>query len=936
VNPDVWKRLEEVVDQALALDAADRRALLERLGAEDPELCRRLEAFLAAEVAARGFLDEPVDERAAPLLHAMGDDEDGGDALRLEGQTVGPYRVLRELGRGGMGAVFLAERADGQFEQRVALKLVRRSFAADGSLARFRAERQILARLEHPHIARLLDGGVSESGQPYFAMEHVEGAPLVRYCDEAGLSIAGRLRLFLQVCEAVEYAHRNLVVHRDLKPSNILVTSEGQAKLLDFGIAKVLEPEAGNDSPTVTLLEARAMTPQYAAPEQLLGKPVTTATDVYSLGVVLYELLSGRPPYRLQGLTPAEIERVVTGREPDLLSSAAGAPVSSAATIARARGVGVERLMRLLRGDLDNVVRMALRKEPERRYASASALADDVRRVLDGLPIAARPDTFAYRASKFVRRHTLAVAGATLLVISLLGGVIGTSWQAREALRQARKAEEVKRFAFGLFEVADPDIAKGKEISARQLLERAAQRIRTELSDQPDVEAEMLLFVGNVYHRLGMERESLPLFESALELRRGPLGGDALEVAEAELAVAGARFRLGELEAAEKLYESAFERRRRRLGEDHADTATARGLLGRIRLERDDLAGAENLLRGAIASQERRLPAGHADLAANIGALGRVLQTKGDLDGAERLYRQALAMRRRLFGEQHTSVSEGLLNLAGVMNDKGDVRGAEVQYRQLLANDRRLFGATHEAIATDLNNLGATLVVSGSCGEAKVVLQESLDVRRRLYGADSPQVAVAFHNLARALHCLGDVHAAEALSREALARAVAMLGEHHPNVDRVREELARILADQGKAAEAEKLARQAVATSRQQQPADHPWLGDALLTLGRVLAAARRDAEAEPLLQEATAIFEKRFGARDWRTIEGRLELEECRAALGRQPTSGAALAADYRSLVDALGPQHPLALRAKHAAEVSAGRRPRSAVSPAGPGDLG
>src|SRR6185503_18396474 len=325
----------------------------------------------------------------------------------VEGETIGPYRLGTELGRGGMGTVFLAERADGQFDQRVALKLVKRGMDSAEILDRFRAERQILARLQHANVARLLDGGVTPDGQPYFAMEHVEGEPLTTYCQRVSLSTALRLRLFLQVCEAVEYAHRNLVVHRDLKPSNILVTPDGQVKLLDFGIAKVLDP--GSTDPAVTRREERVLTPRYAAPEQLLGQPVTTVTDVYSLGVVLYEMLAGRHPYDAGGSAPAANE--------------AGVPVAVPGTLGAA--------------ELASVARMAMRPEPDRRYPSVRALADDVRRHLEGRPVSAKPDRFAYRAAKFVRRHRVAVASALVVALSLMAGVAGTLWQARKAVLQA-------------------------------------------------------------------------------------------------------------------------------------------------------------------------------------------------------------------------------------------------------------------------------------------------------------------------------------------------------------------------------------------------------------------------------------------------------------------------------------------------------------------
>jgi serine/threonine-protein kinase len=859
VNREAWKRLEPLADQVLELDPAARPGFIADLRTRDPGLCRELEAFLALEGAARDFMTGPVERRAPALMGAIGEESRSWDELQLEGEKVGPYRLVREIGRGGMGTVFLAERADGQFDQQVALKLVKLGMGSAETLERFRSERQILARLQHAHIARLLDGGVSGTGQPYFAMENVEGEPITGYCDRRRLPREDRLRLFLQVCEAVEYAHRSLVVHRDLKPSNVLVTGDGQAKLLDFGIAKVLDDTAGEGS--VTRGEVRAMTPRYAAPEQMLGQPVTTATDVYSLGVVLYELLSGRYPYRVAGPAPADVERAVLQAEPEPLFGM---------------------------GDLDNVLRMALRKEPERRYGSVRAFAEDLRRHLEGLPVSARADTLGYRAGKFVRRHRLGVAAAAVVLVSLAAGVAATLWQAREALRQARRAEEMTRFTLSLFEVSDPDASKGKEITARQLLEQGTRRIEKELGGQPELEAQMLLVMGDIQHRLGLQSESRPLFERALLVRRRLYGDEHPAVAEAEVALGESLLEDGELDQAAELTAHALRTREKRLGRDHADTALARGRLGRIRFEKGDLSAAESLLVEAVAVQRRQLPASEADLATNLNALGRVLHARADWSGAERLYGEALRIRQKAFGDEHTTVAESLFNIAALRQDQGDLGGAEKYYRQVLALERKLLGDTHDRIAADLNNLATVLNFAGGHAEAEALLREALEIGRRLHGPEGPQLAVGMHNLARALRPQGKLREAEALSREALRRAVAMLGEEHVNVAAVREGLARTLGDGGQFAEAEQLARRALATYRKELPADHPRISEGLLTLGRVLAAARREGEAEPLLRQAFLLRQARFGGADWRTAEARRALSEARPrSTARQTPAG-------------------------------------------------
>ena len=931
MNQDTWKRLEPLADQVLEMNAEDRRAFVEDLRTQDPELCRKLEAFVAMEVGSRDFMTAPVERHVPALLEALGEEESSWDGLQLEGERVGPYRLVRELGRGGMGAVFLAVRADGHFDQRVALKLVKRGMDSEEILERFRAERQILARLEHSHIARLVDGGVSEGGQPYFAMEHVEGEPLTAYCDRLRMSIEDRLRLFLQVCDAVEYAHRNLVVHRDLKPSNVLVTADGRAKLLDFGIAKVLDAPAGDGS--VTRGELRALTPQYAAPEQMLGQPVTTATDVYSLGVVLYELLSGRHPYRLLGLGRADADRVVLEVEPEPLATVPQRTVGSDAEVAAdelagRRGLGMAPLTRRLRGDLETVVHKALRKEPDRRYGSVRAFADDLRRHLEGLPVSARPDTLAYRAGKFVKRHRVAVA---VVLVTFGGGLAATLWQAREAIGEARKAAEMTRFTLSLFEVSDPDASKGKEITARQLLDNGVRRVESELRGQPELESQMLLVIGDIQHRLGLQSASRPLLERALQLRRGRHRHDELEVAEAELALGGALVEDGELDQAQELLERALRTREKRLGTRHPDTAFARGRLGRIRFEKGDLAAAEALLGDAAAIQRGHLPASQAELASNLNALGRVLHAKADWTGAERLYREALAIRQQAFGDEHTSVSASLFNLAALKQDRGDLRGAEAYYRQVLAIDRKLLGTDHDGVATDFNNLATALTFAGNYGEAEGLLRESLEIGRRLHGDDSPRLAVGLHNLARALRLQGKLPEAESRSRQALQLALAMLGDEHVNVATVREGLARTLCDERQLEEAEDLARRALTTYRKQLSADHPRIAEALVTLGGVLRAARRAPEAEPQLREALELRRGRFGEGDWRTAEAHLELGETLAAMDRWPEAESHLATSHEVLATTLGPRHPQALRAEAlrdrlgSGSLSAGRRPSS-----------
>ncbi|MEK7330512.1 MAG: serine/threonine-protein kinase, partial [Candidatus Eisenbacteria bacterium] len=494
-----------------------RTAFLDQACDGDAELRALVEALIRADESAGAFLDRPAAELAPELL--AGEPEPAPEPP-MAGRQIGPWRVVREVGRGGMGAVYLAERADGAFEQTVALKLIKRGLARAEILQRFLRERRILARLEHRNIARLADGGVTDDGLPWFAMEYVEGQPITDWCDEHRAGVEERLRLFRAVCDAVQYAHRNLVVHRDLKPSNIFVTADGEVKLLDFGIARLLSDEPDGDALTLTREGLRVLTPHYAAPEQLRGEAATTATDLYSLGVVLYELLSGARPFGRSATSLDQLRREVLEEEP--------VPPSGLRSEWR----------HPLRGDLDNIVLTALRKEPQRRYPSVEALLADLERYREGRPVQATPPSARYRIAKFVRRNRVSVIAGAVVTLTFLVGVVATMWQAvaaalvvaslvgglavsigqtRLARREARKAEEVRSFLLRVFEVADPYHSRGQSVTARELLDQGARRIDSELKGQPALRAEMLGVLADLYLKLALVEPAMKSFRAFIE-----------------------------------------------------------------------------------------------------------------------------------------------------------------------------------------------------------------------------------------------------------------------------------------------------------------------------------------------------------------------------------------------------------------------------------
>jgi serine/threonine-protein kinase len=918
--PQRWQQVARILDVALELTPEQQPAFLDQACAGDAGLRTEVEAMLAG-AGADGFLKDPAAVLAGPML----------DTEVAVEEQIGPYRLVHELGHGGMGVVFLAERADGQFEQRVALKLIKRGMDSDEILRRFLAERQVLARLSHAHIARLLDGGVTSEGQPWFAMEYVDGVPLHRYCDERELGIEERLAVFGKVCEAVQYAHRNLVVHRDLKPSNILVTASGEIKLLDFGIAKALTQEAADE--TVTRAEQRLMTPEYAAPEQLRGEPVTTATDVYALGAILYLLLTGRPAHQLAGRTPAERERVICEVEPE--------PPSAAV-----RGTARERLRRRLAGDLDTIVLEALRKEPARRYPSVEALLDDLERHRTGLPVRARPDSVTYRARKFLGRHRLGAAVAAVVFLSLAAGLGGTLWQAQATAREAAKALTVKNFVVGLFRVSKPEESRGREITARELLERGARRIDTGLARQPELQAELLNVLGVIHRDLGLYPEADSLLGRSVQLSRSIYGAAHPEVA-AKLtdwaAVLAAR---GDYVRAESLLMGAHQiLSRARGGEDSTATA-ALSALASVHRQRGNFARAESLYQEVLRIDRDR-GGDRLRVAADLDNLGMVLEESGGLKRADSSYQEAFALRRALLDPDHPQVITSLHHLATLREKQGEFTEAERLEREVLERRRRIYPQGHPEIAYALQSLGNTLQMQGGYTEAESLNVEALAILRSRLGADHPETLELVNNLGTLRYEKGDLKGAESVFREVLAawrrslgddhpttlqalndvaavlkyqrryaeaeplyrQALALrrkrLGEAHPDVALAWGNLAELLAEKGDLAEAERGYQVSIATLRAALPPGNIFVSGSLLAIGAVLVDQGRASEAEPLLREALALRIEKLGLSDRRTARAQRTLGLCLMALGRRAEAERLLLESYRTLAAATNWYH-------------------------------
>lgn len=781
MTPERWERVKELFAAAQGCDPRDRETYVAQGCGGDSEVCREVLELLAvaAALANTEFIDEPI----IRLL------EEPESSLE-RGYRLGLFRIEREIGRGGMGAVYLAIRDDQGFAIEGAVKVLRRDLHGGDLAPRFQRERQILYRLVHPNIARMLELDTAPEGFPYFIMEYVEGVRIDQYCSDHGLEQKARLQMFATVCRAVQFAHQNLVVHCDLKPENILVDAKGVPKLLDFGIAKLLQaPESTAGD------RMRRLTRDYASPEQLRGEVLTTATDVYSLGVLLHLLLVGGLPAR---------------RHED--AAGGGAAAAAPAPQAVQGGLQAGGVVGGLRGDLAKIVAKSLALAQTQRYASAEAFADDIDRFLRGLPVAAHKDSWGYRTARFVRRNWLATASAALVLLMIFGFGITSRLLLRQSVRHEQRARRVSSFLEELFKNPDPGQSRGETIPAREILDHGAEQIQQELREEPETRAALMETMAKVYSNLGLYPRALALARNAVSLRRSTLGNN------------------------------------------HPDLAESLHTLAGVLRQMDNPAAAEPLLREAVAIQRRNAHGDDAELARGLNNLAMFVGQKGDLDQAEALHRESLAMKLRLFHGDNVEVATGLHNLANVYQEKHDLAAAEGLYLKALAMRRRLAGPRPDPdVATTLNNLAALREDQHNRAAAESLYREACDIRERLYNS-GPEVPRCLNNLARMVEARGAAGEAESLYRRAVDiyernQLETRTKDHAIFLRNLANLLCRPRAAAGepRLAEGEALARQSLAIF-QRLPAAGWRTADAESVLGGCLAGAKRMAEAEPLL----------------------------------------------------------------------------------------
>ncbi|MCC5942500.1 MAG: serine/threonine protein kinase [Balneolaceae bacterium] len=802
---------EKLAERLLDYPEPQWDQLIEEWCSGDDELRIQVLNIAAQNRNARSFVEEFQRKIYSLTKSSLSSDDDHPD-------QIAGYTIIEKLGRGGSATVFLAENEKGE---KGALKLLRGIGLDSWSRHRFESEQHILASLNHPNIAKLIEGGITEKGDPYVLMEYVDGIPIDEWCDRNYLGIEDRIRLFQHVCKAVHFAHQNLIVHRDLKPEHVLVTKEGEVKLIDFGIAKLLQPEHPEIAAFHTRTGMRIMTPEFASPEQVRGKQITTASDIYSLGVLLYLLLSGRKPYRISSTSMLEIEKIVCEIDPIRPSEAATGGTIRVTTdfiddffdpevTALRRGLEPAKLRKQLAEDLDRIVLMAMWKEPHRRYASALSLADDLENYLNGEPVIARAPTLRYRVRKFIYRNKIAVAAASFALFALAGGVAGILWQshltklnAEQAELQAQRAEQVSLLLAELFEESDPTKANDGTKSAREMLDQGFEKVQTELVDQPAVKAQMLGLIGKVYQNLGLFDQAKTALDMSIDSFR-KVGERSPQYVSALLELANIEFRMGMLHQAEISTREVLELNMEFYGEDHPEVASVLNTLANIYGEKGDLEKAKSTLRRVI--EIRRLdPEPGSNLAANLNNLAILMHRSGELEGADELFEEAITIVKNTWGEIHPYMAFTLNGYSGVHQELGNFDRAEEKLRQALEIGRQVFPGEHPFIAVVLHNLGKLFETTGNFTEAKEFYEQGLSLRRHSLSEEHPDLAVSLNGLAGMLIELGEPEEAEILLREAIIIRQNLFDKSDWRIAKSEAHLGRSLLKQGRLPEAELL-----------------------------------------------------------------------------------------------------------------------------------
>ena len=848
MNPELWQQVKQILSEIRELPPEARAAHLDETCDGDPELRREIETLLAAHQDALAFLDRPP-------ITLLGQREAAVD----ETSQVGVYRILRRLGSGGMGIVYLATKVGDESEREMALKVLQLGSVDREAEQRFLQEMKILAKLNHPNIARLQEGGRTDDGRLYYLMEYVEGQAIDDYCRDHELALEERLRLFQRVAAAVQYAHTKLVIHRDIKPSNVLVTAAGEPKLLDFGVAKPLDG-AGMDATVVTGASQRLFTPDYASPEQISGDDIHIASDVYSLGILLYELLAGDRPYRLKALAQQEIRRRVCDETPP--------PPSAALGRTRDAGAGPEppdtdpttaSFRKRLQGDLDTIVLMALRKEPGQRYSTVQELADDIDRHLAGRPIEARAPSIGYRARKFLKRNRLGLGIAGLFLALVLVATLALVKQYRETVRERDRAQQVTDFMVEVFDAADPDTGGADGPTAQQLLQAAQERVLSEFEDNPRLKADLLVPIVYSYGGLGLHREASDLGKQLVDLLSEVYGPSHPRTAEAMTRTAISEVYAGDFDEAVEHLEAALATWLARGSEETLELASTLDYLGIAQRRGGQLKAAEVTQRRALAIRRRLLGPSDPEVSASLNNLATVLQVQGRYEEAIPLANEALEIDRATVGDSHPSYFAALIGVGILDRKSGNLEAAERHFSEALELGDRLYPEGHPHLATALNNYALLKAQQFDVVGAEALYRRSLAMDRKILGPGNPSTAIAITNLAILLQTQGRLQEARGLYETAIADLEEAHGSDNPYVLEAQAKYGDFLWNIGEREEGVKLMERAIEGKRKHYDPDSPVIATGLHNLAFLRQMQGRLVEAESLCREALQIDKQSY-----------------------------------------------------------------------------
>ncbi len=740
-----WDKIKSLFREVCELTPKEREAILNEKCKDDPDLKKEVEALIESSQKAE-------DAWELSPLHSDELTDDGNSKNSFDGRIIGKYKIENRIGEGGMAMVYSAVRIDNQFSRRVAIKFIKRGMDTEEIIKRFKIEQQTLAGLDHPNIAKIIDGGTTDDGLSFFVMEYIDGIPITDYCDQNKLSIDQRLELFIQVCSAVNYAHQNLIVHRDIKPSNILITSKGEPKLLDFGIAKLLGREQNINTAALTREGSRLMTVEYASPEQIVGGKITTASDIYSLGVLLYELLTGHLPHSFKNKFPPEVEKIITSTNPEkpstvitkskiILTGSGELNKISPDEISNLRSSSVDKLKKKLSGDMDNLILMALRRDPARRYISVQHLSEDIKHYIERRPVSAHSDSVLYRTNMFVKRHAVWVATSIIILLLIISSVIVVLWQANIASEERDKANieaarttQINNFLNKTLFSSDPLLA-GKDLKLSDVLKEASKKINTELKGQPEIEAEIRANIGQTYENLGLYDDAIHQLGRSLQLRDSLFGENNKETAISFNYLALANYDAGNLDTAKYLFEKSVK-----------------------------------LLRALNDKPE---------LEEAISDYGLLQMDLYDFKGAKKSFEESLGIALNVFGKESREFAVTLNNLAFAYDDLNNLDTAEIYYNKALYIDTKLFGDTSIDVANNINNLAFIYQEKENYNKAERLFTNAYNIRKKILGEDHPDVALAKLNLASSYYYLKNYNNAEQLVNQVLKTWREKLNSDH-------------------------------------------------------------------------------------------------------------------------------------------------------------